>query len=212
MLQDDKKSKSAGVYMLTCLVNSKIYFGKTNNFKERARKYKNCKHKNKINYAIRKYGWHNFRMDIIKEFNICQQKEMLDFESKLILEFKTTNNKIGYNILLYSNDTTGFKHSKKSIEKMSGKNNHSYNNSTYNSIKVCQLDKNNNIIKVWDSARKASLALTGKVTGGKRILQVCNKKEITLSSGYKIIRKTTMGYSWRFPQDISENSPLSSVK
>ena len=52
MIQDDRDSKLAGVYRLTCLINGKIYFGETNNFHRRWLEYNkkpfsNLKYKSK---------------------------------------------------------------------------------------------------------------------------------------------------------------------
>lgn len=173
-IQDDRSLKLSGVYCLICLVNSKIYFGKTNNLRKRSYDYKFMEKDDKnisINNAIRKYGWNNFRIFLIKKFDILEQKEMLDFESFLIKIFNTTDRKIGYNTATYSNDCSGIKLSQNHKDKISktmknsnrsGKNNPFYGK-THNSdvkTKISNTHKNKKQSKEHIEKRMLSKKIT----------------------------------------------------
>lgn len=85
------------VYKLTSPVN-KIYIGQTINFKRRMSEYpsESKKHNFKIQKAIRKYGWKNFKKEILEE-KIAEDK-IDDLERYYIKEFNSIEN--GYNIEL----------------------------------------------------------------------------------------------------------------
>ena len=77
--------------------SNKRYIGQTRTtLKERAKKnakgYKNCK---AFYSAIQKYGWENFRAEILAE---VPNDLLNDVELEFILRFHTTNSKYGYNI------------------------------------------------------------------------------------------------------------------
>ena len=81
------------IYKTTNLVNGKIYIGQDskNNFKYFGSG-------DLIKKAIKKYGLTNFKKEILYE---CKtQKELNEMEQKYILEYKSTDKSIGYNICI----------------------------------------------------------------------------------------------------------------
>lgn len=94
--------KSFGyIYKLTCLVNGKIYIGKTRDFNRRRNEYRHRENSNyrsyntPINRAITKYGFENFKMEII---HYAKDQESMDtLEERLILYHKSHDPSIGYN-------------------------------------------------------------------------------------------------------------------
>lgn len=87
------------IYRITNLKNNKIYIGKTKQLlKKRLIKYKyDIKtKKNYIHNTLRKYGWNNFKIDVI---DICNNEEELNKKEKYWIKFyKSTNKRFGYNI------------------------------------------------------------------------------------------------------------------
>lgn len=78
------------VYKLTS-PNGKVYIGQTNNFNQRMIEHKNCKKKNKLYNCIRKYGWENFKKEII---GYSETKEMVnELEESLIKLHNATGHK-----------------------------------------------------------------------------------------------------------------------
>lgn len=127
VLNKNKITKLPGIYLLINRINGKIYVGKTNNLYKRMCQYRNChnykeKHYTHILNAIRKYGWENFDIIILELFDLnISNQELLNIESKYIIKFNSTNPDIGYNITKYSKDTTGYKHTEETKNKISKK-------------------------------------------------------------------------------------------
>lgn len=86
------------VYLVTNIINQKIYIGKTNNKNVRwsQHKSKSKKFRGLFLNAIRKYGYTNFNFEIIKECNT--EDEAYEYERVLVELFNTRNRKIGYNV------------------------------------------------------------------------------------------------------------------
>lgn len=107
--------KKAGVYKLTCLVNDKIYIGKSVNLYDRIRGHKRCAKKAKGDFyfenALIKYGWESFKVEILEICENFNKKTdnvlLLIKESEYIEKFDSANKEKGYNICKYSNDSTG---------------------------------------------------------------------------------------------------------
>lgn len=97
------------VYLVTNIINQKIYIGKTNNknirWSQHKSKAKKCK--GLFLNAIRKYGYTNFNFEIIKECNI--EDEAHEYERVLIKLFNTRNTKIGYNVAEGGGGSKGYK-------------------------------------------------------------------------------------------------------
>ena len=89
------------IYKATNLINGKIYIGQTIvSLTERKgdHKRKSFKHNSKSSFhsAIRKYGFDNFKWEIIDTAET--RKELNDKEKKWIKHYESTNNKKGYNL------------------------------------------------------------------------------------------------------------------
>lgn len=150
------------IYKVTNITNEKCYIGQTI-YSLQQRK---CAHKNNVKYnrnptsafynAIRKYGWDNFKWEIIKE---CDSKEMLNImETFMIIVYKSFILEKGYNLTWGGDSNIGYRHSDKEKEKRRirqlGKNNSAY----YRQI-------TNNVAKNPDVRKKISLAVSGKNNG-----------------------------------------------
>jgi len=81
------------VYLVTNLVNGKIYIGQTNG--KRWRYYGGGKI---IKQAIRKYGKYNFRKSLLIE-GLYSQEEIDELEILFIKQYNSCDKTIGYNIL-----------------------------------------------------------------------------------------------------------------
>ena len=199
-----------GIYKLTNKINKKIYIGKANNLYNRIMEHKRAKSNTLIHFSIKKYNWNNFEVEILAEFENIDNLELLALETAFIEYYNSTNKKIGYNICLFSNDTTGTKRTIESKLKMS-KNNarfmlgkrHSQNTKNKMSLK-CKLQKHcykpvaikqinkktNEIIKIWNSIKEASNSLNIHSTN---IVAVCKQK---IHKGS--MAKTCGGFKWEY--------------
>ena len=96
--------------------NGKIYIGMTKNSLEKRRDM-GYQHNEKLQEAIRKYGWNGFSHEIIKDGLTRRQAE--DLEIEMIKTCDTTNPEKGYNISYGGRATfAGLKHTNKYKEKM----------------------------------------------------------------------------------------------
>lgn len=101
------------IYKTTNLINNKIYIGQHNGTKS------SYVGSGKIlKYAINKYGRENFIKEIIIE-GIFTQLELDSLERYYIKFYNSNNNEIGYNITLGGLGSTGIKHTKETLIKMS---------------------------------------------------------------------------------------------
>lgn len=85
------------VYKLTS-PSGKVYIGQTTNWLKRVSYYSgcHCKNQHKLYHAIKKYGWVNFRVDLIER---AYFKEELDFLEALWIEMLgAMDQSIGYNL------------------------------------------------------------------------------------------------------------------
>lgn len=92
--------KISAIYIITCLVNNKVYVGKDINFPERLREHKydlkkNTHHNNHLQNAYNKYGIENFTFEILEE----HPKEFLNsMEHYWCNMLQAHNRDYGYNI------------------------------------------------------------------------------------------------------------------
>lgn len=117
----NKIPKIICIYLLICQINDKIYIGQTKCLNIRMNRHKNDNERI-IDKAIQKYGWDNFKLFIIYEwdFLLKDKYEIIALETAYIEEYQSLiKYKRGYNVCLFSNDMTGFKHSKMTKLKMS---------------------------------------------------------------------------------------------
>ena len=87
------------VYKVTNLINEKIYIGyttKTLEIRSKCHKYKSKHRKTYFYNAIRKYGWENFKWEVIDTADT--KEEIQQKEIYYIKYFKARDKKIGYNL------------------------------------------------------------------------------------------------------------------
>jgi group I intron endonuclease len=201
----------AGIYLLRNKINNKIYIGKSINLYKRIYRHKNdSKYNNSIYIclAINKYGWNNFEVEILEKFDNIDNDFLLKIEAEYIKKYNSTDRKIGYNLLAFGTDKTGFKASAETLRKMSiaasGKNNGNWgkklseehrqllieSNKRLKRKPVKQIDlKTGEIIRIWESSVHAAVGIG--ITTGSEIRRVCNK---TIREGY--LCRTAHGFLW----------------
>jgi len=78
----------AHIYIITNLINSSVYIGKTTNLKDRlyrhSRGLSGCP---RLHNSVKKYGWNNFSVDV-HDLGDCTQEELNDYEIRIIAEYK----------------------------------------------------------------------------------------------------------------------------
>lgn len=159
------------IYKITNKINNKSYIGSTNNIKRRWRQHKEAsiyESNHAYNYplmkAFRKDGIDNFTFEIIESCNNYQ--EMIEHEYNWIIKLNCIYPN-GYNQTSHT-DSPMF--DPNISQKMSQTKREKYGKT------VCEIDKNNNIIKQWNSIIEAS-----EDTGLNRfkISDVCNGRRLT---------------------------------
>nr|YP_007476146.1 hypothetical protein H891_mgp40 [Nuclearia simplex]AGE93647.1 hypothetical protein [Nuclearia simplex] len=148
-------NNKSGIYCWVNLINGKTYIGSSLNLGSRLRDY--FKHSflihpknNKllIYKAILKYGYSNFKLEILE---YCDVSVLIEREQYYIDTFKPS-----YNILTVAYSSLGFKHSEESLSKLRS---HLSILNQETAFKVHVTDIVNNTTTVYDSVRKAALAL-----------------------------------------------------
>lgn len=220
-------TKNSGIYKLTNLINGKIYIGKANNLKERIRRHeisvRKILEKYPISSAIKKYGWENFKVDILEEFSELDIDHLLNREAYWIEYYNSTNNEIGYNILKFGSDWTGYKHSeetkkvmkeKAKLRNLNGKNNPMYGKPRTQEVKdaislkrtgvrntknfkpIAQLNpKTGQIIKIWPSVTDAAKGLNLSIT---HIAAAARQRVRIMSNGKTRIEDKAGGFKWSY--------------
>lgn len=97
---DPKLVNSSGIYKLQSKINNKIYIGKTLGIKRRINCHLNELKENKhdnifLQRHVNKYGINDIDWKIIL---ICEQKNLCDYEKKIIKLYKSNNKKYGFNL------------------------------------------------------------------------------------------------------------------
>lgn len=88
----------SGIYIITNLINNKVYIGQSKNIKDRFNSHKSDARRGKdypISRAIRKYGISNFNFEILEYAPLNKLDEL---EIKMIKKYDSTNYNKGYNI------------------------------------------------------------------------------------------------------------------
>lgn len=151
--------------------------------------------------AIVKYGWDNIAHNVL--FEGLSQREAESKEAEMIALYKTNTEEYGYNqtaggagapkhkqtpehIAARVAAIKGKKWSDESRARLSAaRKGRCMGGESPFAKKVCQYDKNHNLIKVWDSQQDAARAL-GIVQSG--ISRACKKG----------VQKTACGYYWEY--------------
>lgn len=93
------------IYKSTCLINNKIYIGKTKyELNKRIKQHINKSNRGSnllFHKAIKKYGFENFKWEVLEEFKNID--ELNKFEIEVIKKLNATNPDTGYNIALGGN-------------------------------------------------------------------------------------------------------------
>lgn len=209
------------IYKLTS-PSGKSYVGQTINIKGRFSEYKtlhHCENQKALFNAIKKYGWENFKKEIletIKEELVENLKKVLDeLEIEYISKYDCIN--FGYNICVGGNqhrlgvketeeqcqrkrDSWTNERRKISSEKFKGISNPRYGSTTKTYSKaINQYDKQGIYIKTWESAASAEREIGCKAAN---ISKVCLGKCLTAG-----------GFIWRFFENSIDNIiPIESQK
>lgn len=110
--------KCGCIYRLTNTVNNKKYIGLTVQFKRRMASHKNSKHlKTYLSHAIKKYGWDNFKQEIL--IDNVPEEDLSSLEISYIELHDSTNPKKGYNLTKGGEGVTGWIPTNETKKKMS---------------------------------------------------------------------------------------------
>lgn len=181
------------IYKITNLINEKIYIGlTTKTLDDRFCGHKKASRCDKPRYAIhkaiKKYGEHNFTIELLEE---CSTKLLLDRAEIKWIDRLNSRGKLGYN--LTSGGASGFSHSQETrkliSEKVRGKIKsleaiEKFKKSAANSerfhrryVPVTQYDKLGNKIAEHISIHHASIKITGDRRAAQHIWSCCNGKK-----------------------------------
>lgn len=130
-----ENSFSGRIYLVTCLVNDKVYVGQTSRSLERrwaghVKKSRNPR--NHFHLAIQKYGKENFKIEELESFVAPSKEELKVFLDRAERSYIEKYNSLhsGYNSTVGGEGTLGFRFSDESKEKLrrlnSGENNYNF--------------------------------------------------------------------------------------
>lgn len=177
--------------------SDKVYIGITTNPKKRWRK-SNYSYNKHFTNAINKYGWNNFKHEIL--FSNLSAEEAKQKEIELIAFYDSANPSKGYNVSLGGDIV-----SKSSREKISktkkgqklSKNIIKYINN--NSRKINQYDLDGNLIRTWNSYYEIKQEFNINIDRAN-IYACCIRKE--LGKTRRVL--SYLGYQWRFADDCND--------
>lgn len=164
--------KKAGVYKISNKITKNFYIGSSKNLYNRG---KTQFSKYRLNYNVNKnlqdefniYGEENFVFEVLEIVNNATTKKLYQKEQYYIDLLKPH-----FNIAKIAGSNKGYKMSYNTLKKRSEKQ----------SIKIIQLDLNNNFIKEWKSAKQAGEILK---INNCHIRECCRK-----------LRKSAGGFKW----------------
>lgn len=104
---EQKINTNCGIYLITNLINGKVYIGQSINLKRRwyEHKYGNYQNNNPIDRAFLKYGRENFKNEILE---FCLPEELNEKEKYWIHYYDSNNPKKGYNVTYGGNQSLKF--------------------------------------------------------------------------------------------------------
>lgn len=143
------------VYKHTNLINQKVYIGITsdnpNSRWKNGRGYKNQPY---FWSAITKYGWENFKHEIL--FDNLSEEEACQKEIELISFYNTRDKEFGYNISLGGfSGQAGIKRTEEQKNKFREVQRKARNKS-FDEWKICQFDTNGKLLNIYDYLSVAS--------------------------------------------------------
>lgn len=119
MINLEEIPQKAGIYKFTNQINNKEYIGQAIRLRDRVRDYKSEIYPRPINQAIIKYGWENFKIEIIHWFEERPDVTTLwALETACIDEYKTLTTNNGYNVCFFASSKFGVKLSEANKEKL----------------------------------------------------------------------------------------------
>lgn len=172
----------AGIYLWTNIISGKSYVGSSINLSSRFRDYFNTNYlkrqieikNSKIYRALIKYSYSSFRLDILE---YCDRTILFEREQDYLDKLKPK-----YNILKLAGSSFGFKHSKKTIERMRIVH-LERKHSEAHPVKV--INNKTDEIKLFPSIRQAAKFIG--INGPSVSISIKNNKFYT-GRGYFIIR------------------------
>ena len=193
------------IYSITNLVNGRLYIGQTTklNPEKRWTEHKNEANRNisnqYIHKAMRKHGIDNFVFDIIET---CPDTKSLNEAEINWIEKLDTFGSHGYNLTIGGNNTTGYRHTLESRQKMS----------TFQQQRINTPEHNTNISKSQKGKKGIHARNTKKViqidkNTGEEIAcwftmnyayEELNIQSSGISKACKGQRKTAGGYIWKY--------------
>ena len=108
------KQRFGCIYRLTNLITKRAYIGKTIHFKKRMGQHKQSKTKTYLSRSIQKYGWDNFKKEII--IDDVPEEDLNNLEISYI-EVENTLTPNGMNLTLGGDGTSGYEYTPEQREK-----------------------------------------------------------------------------------------------
>ena len=107
-----------GIYRFTCIPNGKVYVGRSINVYRRILEHRQqAKTKNiPLYYAVRKYGWENFQVDLLER--VDDPDQLIPREQFWIDALRAAERGCGYNLCPRGDGPQGFKHGPEMRAKM----------------------------------------------------------------------------------------------
>lgn len=176
-------------------MNGKRYVGITSQIPERRwNNGKGYKASTRFYNAIKKYGWHNFKHEIL--YTNLNEKEAINIETMLIKQWGLTNKNNGYNMTAggETHVCIGRKHSEETKRKI-GNSHRGYKptQETLVKLKLSHLNKGGNPVKMLSGSTLIAVFVTAaeaqRATGisATHICACCRNE-----------RKTAGGYVWKY--------------
>jgi len=193
------KTPVVGIYMVTNIVNSKIYIGQSIDIDRRWNQHRYGKGSIILRNAINKYGIENFKFEVVEEVEVeglsnGETKELLtSVEQKWLDDEKPYLKENGYNQQSVAKPNIPIKRPEgygKLISKIKIDNNHCGKG-------VIQYNLDGGLIKEWKSAAQIERVLGYHA---ENISGCCLKKQ-----------KSSNGFIWRFKGEPLDNTQLNEL-
>lgn len=178
------------IYKCTNLINNKIYIGKSNNPQKRWSRHIYDSKKDKIgskqllfHRAIRKYGYQNFSIEILSEYD--SDKECLLAEIDFIKSLKSNDISIGYNLTTGGEGVAGYHRTPEECKAISERNSGN-KNGMYGKIETLESRKNRGKkISKTKNNNKTNIKIISKETIDKLKIAVKEKSSQKLTDEQK---------------------------